>query len=120
MPGQTGIKPHTHSLAEYDTDIGDITVSAKVKIATAAWASSTTNNNTLHVGNGSEDPIGVTALTADPVDLTLNFNSSDNKKFTYDPDPADESYPKHYIMPVQIYIGKDYIGNSALPITYGV
>lgn len=23
-------------------------------------------------------------------------------------------------MPVQIYIGKDYIGNSALPVTYGV
>lgn len=119
MPGQTGIKPHTHSLAEYDTDIGDITVSAKVKIATATWASSI-NNNTLHVGNGNEDPIGVTALTADPVDLTLNFSSSDNKKFTYDPDQDDESYPKHYIMPMQVYIGKDYIGNSALPVTYGV
>ena len=23
-------------------------------------------------------------------------------------------------MPVQVYIGKDYIGNSALPVTYGV
>ena len=119
MPGQTGIKPHTHSLADYDTDIGDIMVSAEVKIATSRNYSYT-NNNTLHVGNGNEDPIGVTALTADPVDLTLNFSSSDNKKFTYDPDPADESYPKHYIMPVQVYIGRDYIGNSALPVTYGV
>ena len=120
MPGQIGIKPHTHSLVDYDADIGDITVSAKVKMATAMYASSFTNNNTLHVGNGGEDPIGITALTANPVDLTLNFSSSDNKKFTYDPDPADESYPKHYIMPVQVYIGKDYIGNSALPITYSV
>lgn len=119
MPGQTGIKQHTHSLADYDADIGDITVSAEVKMATARSASNN-DNNTLHVGNGNEDPIGVTALTADPVDLTLNFSSSDNKKFTYDPDPADESYPKHYIMPVQVYIGRDYIGNSALPVTYGV
>ena len=54
MPGQTGIKQHTHSLADYDTDIGDITVSAEVKIATAARAAYS-NNNTLHVGNGSED-----------------------------------------------------------------
>ena len=120
MPGQTGIKPHTHSLADYDADIGDITVSAEVKIATARYADSYTNHNTLHVGNGSEDPKGITALTANPIDLTLNFSPGDNKKFTYDPDPADESYPKHYIMPVQVYIGKDYIGNSALPVTYGV
>ena len=120
MPGQTGIKPHTHRLADYDADIGDITVSAEVKIATARFADSYTNHNTLHVGNGSEDQKGITALTANPIDLTLNFSPGDNKKFTYDPDPADESYPKHYIMPVQIYIGKDYIGNSALPITYGV
>ena len=59
MPGQTGIKPHTHSLADYDADIGDITVSAEVKIATAKNPS-VTNNNTLHVGCGSEDPIGIT------------------------------------------------------------
>ena len=60
MPGQTGIKSHTHSLADYDADIGDITVSAEVKIATAKNASTTTNNNTLHVGCGSEDPKGIT------------------------------------------------------------
>lgn len=60
MPGQTGIKQHTHSLADYDADIGDITVSAEVKIATAKNASTTTNNNTLHVGCGSEDLKGIT------------------------------------------------------------
>lgn len=68
MPGQTGIKPHTHSLADYDVDIRDITVSAEVKMATARSASSN-DNNTLHVGNGSEDTKGVTALTADSVDI---------------------------------------------------
>lgn len=120
MPGQTGIKPHTHRLADYDVDIGDITVSAEVKMETAGSASSSGDNNTLHVGNGNEDTTGVTALTADSVDITLNFSPSDNKKFTYDPDLTDESYPKHYIMPMQVYIGKDYIGNSALLVTYGV
>ena len=69
-------------------------------MATAMYASSFTNNNTLHVGNGDEDPTGITALTANPIDLTLNFSPGDNKKFTYDPDLADESYPKHYIMPI--------------------
>lgn len=68
MPGQTGIKSHTHSLADYDVDIRDITVSAEVKMATALFASNN-DNNTLHVGNGREDTKGVTALTADSVDI---------------------------------------------------
>lgn len=100
MPGQTGIKQHTHKLADYKTDTGDITVSAKVKMETAKIASSSKNNNTLHVGNRSEDEKGILGLSANPVNLTLNFNPSDNKKFTYDPDLADESYPKHYVIPV--------------------
>lgn len=69
MPGQTGIKPHTHSLADYDADVGDITVSAEIKMATAKDASRSGNNNTLHVGNEKEDTKGVTALTADSVDI---------------------------------------------------
>lgn len=119
MPGQTGIKPHTHLLADYDADVGDITVSAKVKMETAK-NSGYSNLNTLHVGNGSEDPTGITKLSAEPLELALNFNPSDNKKFTYDPDPADESYPKHYIIPVQIYIGRDYIKDPVSSVTYGV
>lgn len=69
MSGQTGIKMHTHSLADYDVNIGDITVSAEVKMATAKNSSSGGDNNTLHVGNKNEDTKGVTALTADSIDI---------------------------------------------------
>ena len=69
MPGQTGINLHTHILSSYDTDIRDIKVSAEVKMATAIRSDRTDYHNTLHVGSGNEDPTGVTALTADSIDI---------------------------------------------------
>lgn len=76
------------------------------------------NHNTLHKGTGGDEHLA-TNLTADPIDLSLNFNAGDNKKFTYTADPADESWPKHYVMPVQVYIGGNYIGGG-VEVTYGV
>lgn len=108
FPGQTGIKPHTHELADYkEIESLNQSISATIIMNQAENASSQPNSyNTLHKAGGRYLQATNLSIDESSLNMNLNINSSDKKFFDYVPsNPNDETYPNHYLIPVQVYIG---------------
>lgn len=61
-------------------------------------------HNTVHAAGADDEIKKVKHLSVD-TNVKVVFASDKNSRFKYTQDPADETYPQHYTMPVQVYIG---------------